>query len=60
MSLCELRMLSHLSAEPEVSEFDVIRLVNEDICRLDVSMKDLASSSFLIRCSIVAVLQCQK
>lgn len=53
-------MLPHLSAKSEVSELDMIRFVDEDIGWLDVPMQDLASSSLLIGCSIVAVLKCQE
>lgn len=58
MGLCKLRMLSHLSAESEISKFDVIRFVDEDIGGLYVSMQDFAASTFFISRSIVTVLEC--
>jgi len=45
MSLCKFRVLAHLSAQSEVSQLDIIILVDEQISRFDIPMENFASFS---------------
>jgi len=55
MSFCELGMLAHLTTQPEISEFELIRLVYENIGRLDVSVDYFSALAFFIRNPVMAV-----
>lgn len=57
MSLSKLRVLTHLATQSKISKLDVIRLIDENVSGLNISVKDLSTFSFLISRSIVAVLK---
>lgn len=50
-------MLAHFSAQSEVSQLDVVVLVDEDVSGFDIAMQHLAALASLIRDPAVAVIQ---
>ena len=58
MSLGKLRMLSHFPAQSEIPQFDSIKLVDKNVGRFDISVKNF--SPFFPLISTVTVLQGQK
>ena len=60
MSLCKLGMLTHLSAQSEISQLDMVVLVDENVGWLDVSVQHSASFTLFVSRPVVAILQSQE
>ena len=58
MSLGKLRVLSHFSTQPEITQFDGVKLVDKNVGRFDVSVKHF--SPFFPLISTVTVFEGQK
>jgi hypothetical protein len=58
--LRELGVLAHFAAESEVTQLDVVGLVDEDVGRLDVAVQHLPAPPALVRSPRVAVLERQQ
>ena len=57
MRLRKLRMFAHLSTQTEIPKFYIVTLIDEDISRFDISMKNFAAFPFLIQSPIMTILQ---
>jgi hypothetical protein len=60
VGLGKFRMFAHFSAESEISQLDVVGVVDEDVGWLDVPVQHLAAATLLVCRPAVAVLQSQQ